>query len=167
MSTNVIFCGPAAEDNFRFEDLVDAEFKVVQLMAKHYGKAVPATIKDLKDIYRVMYVAPFPTCIKAAGLWALDAEVDIWIHSNVNYGMKHLKEEECKSLCDECGLRPNSTIPLISSLKLMFMPEEARTLVSRDSVCFTLTHSILDIAAAVQKAAEEAAIQAVNKARDP
>ena len=167
MSTNVIlFCGPAAEDTYSFEDLVDAEFKVVQRIARHYGKAEPATIKDLKDIYKAMYVAPFRTCIKAAGLWALDAEVDSLIHSSVNYGIKHLTREECESLCNECGLMPNSTLPSLPKPHLMFMPEEAKTLVGHESVCFTLTPSLLDIVAEVQRATEEAAFEVANKARD-
>lgn len=168
MSTNInviLFCGHAAEDNYSFEDLVDAEFRVVQRIARHCGKAEPTTIKDLKDLYAAIYVAPFPTCIKAAGLWALDAEVDSWIYSNVDYGSKQLTREECKSLCDEWGLRPNSTLPKPGS-RLMFMPEEARGIAGDQSVCFTLAPSLLDIVTEVQKATQEAVIEAVNRARD-
>ena len=41
----MILCGPAEEDNFSFEDLVEAEFDVVQRMAEHYRKPGPAASK--------------------------------------------------------------------------------------------------------------------------
>jgi len=155
----MIICGSAAEDNFSFEDLVDAECKVVQQMAKHYGLPEPATIKSLQEKYEIIYVYPVPTCIKAAALWALDSDVEVRIVRHISLGKEVplLPEETCRSLCQDYGLNALShNGPLSAKTKLMFMPKEAEKL---GDCLFPLAHPLLDIITAVQRSTEEAVLQ--------
>lgn len=168
MATTVILCGPAAEDNFSFEDLVDAECRVVQEMAHFYGVKEPATIKDLEKTYEIIYVFPVRTCIKAAGLWALDANVEVWTIRNINFGMEIplLSEEVCQSLFEEYGLYDWShNSQFMSGVpKLLFMPKEAEVLLGSCN-CFPLVHPLLDIITAVQHSTEQAVLQETRPGR--
>lgn len=161
----MILCGPAEEDNFSFEDLVEAEFDVVQRMAEHYRKPGPATVQSFRDMYRLIYVAPFTSCIKAAALWALDSGTEVLISMGINYDNKpKLSEDACQRLCEEYCLnaRFDYSGGFQQHSRVMFMPEELQGLCSAENL-FQLINKTLEMVKNAQRTTEEAVWQAIEE----